>query len=623
MRNSTLLLLACCALNVPAFGQECKNVTAIHDVQGSGAKSPLSNRGVRISGVVTGDFQNRDKDIISTLRGFYMQELVADDDPATSEGIFVFDGSNPKKDVQVGDKVCVHGKVQEYFGETQINAKRVIRIGEGSVAPTFVEFPVATTLNSNDARIADLEAYEGMLVTFPGQLTVSSLHDLDRFGEIQLAGGGRHHKFTDWQLPDREAYEAHSDKIASNTILLDDGIDWQNPPAIRYALYASSPGDIKGPRLGDVVVGLTGNLRYSRGSTKFGPEGWRLEPVREPRFIFKGDHDRISPEVGGSLRVASFNVLNFFTRSAADGRVCGPRGKDGCRGATDDQELQRQQKKTYFTVAALNADLTGLVELENNDRSLAVLTEGVNAQAGTKQYSYVATGAIGEDAIKVGIMYRNDKLRPVGDFAVLNSAVDSRFNDQKNRPVLAQSFMQISNGEVFTFAVAHMKSKGSDCNKQDDPDLQDGQGNCNLTRLEGAKAIVDWLAARPTTVDDDDVLLVGDFNAHSLEDPIRALTGGGFTNLLRKHVGPTAYSYAYNGTLGLLDYAFSNAPLDCQVTSAVAWHINADFADLFDYNLDFKRSPKYFDATTPYRSSDHDPVLIGLDLGHDCGTDLK
>ncbi len=606
------------ALSGAAYGQECKDVTPIHEIQGSGSESPLENRGVRISGVVTGDFQSRDKDIINTLRGFYVQELVPDNDPATSEGIFVFDSAKPKKDVRVGDLVCVHGKVQEYFGETQINASRVERIGEASIAPIFVELPVGTMLTSDDQLIANLEPYEGMLVTFPKPLTVSDLHDLDRFGEIQLTAAGRQYKSTDRSLPDKQAYAAQLEHIAANTILLDDGIDWQNPPAIRYALYADSAGEVKGPRVGDVVVGLTGNLRYSRGSTKFGSEGWRLEPVREPRFMFMGESRERSPQVGGSLRAASFNLLNFFTHTEDDGKVCGPDKKHVCRGASNQAELLRQQQKTYFTVAALDADVAGLVELENNDSSLAVLTDGVNAQIGEERYSFIETGPIGTDAIKVGIIYRSDKLRPMGNYALLTSKVDSTFNDQKSRPVLAQSFTQLSNGEVFTFAVTHLKSKGSDCEKQGDPDLQDGQGNCNLTRVAAAKALIKWLGSSPTTVTDDDVLLVGDFNAYTMEDPIRSIVNDGYTNLLRKRVGPTAYSYFYSGLSGVLDYAFSSPSLTCQVNEVAEWHINSDFADLFDYNLDFKRSPKYFDPASPYRSSDHDPVLVGLDLGRTC-----
>lgn len=618
MRNLILIIIACCVLSTPGFGQECKDVTAIHDVQGSAAESPIENRGVRITGVVTGDFQARDKDIINTLRGFYVQELVADDNPSTSEGIFVFDGTKPKKDVQVGDRVCVHGKVQEYFGETQVNASRVEIIGQAEVTATFLELPVGATLNSDDQQIADLEAYEGMLITFPKPLTVSSLHDLDRFGEIQLAAGGRHYKLTDRGLPDKAAHAAQLTQVASNTILLDDGIDWQNPPAIRYALYADSAGPIKGPRVGDMVVGLTGNLRYSRGSTKFGAEGWRLEPTREPRFMFMGESREQAPDVGGSLRVVGFNLLNFFTRPADGGKACGPAGKQECRGASNGEEMLRQQQKTYFTVAALGADLAGLVELENNDSSLAVLTAGVNARVGDQRYSFIDTGPIGTDAIKVGIIYRNDKLKPVGDFAVLTTRVDERFNDQKHRPVLAQSFMQLSNGEVFTFAVTHLKSKSSDCEKENDPDIQDGQGNCNLTRTAGANALIDWLESRPTTVADNDVLLVGDFNANSFEDPIRAVIDKGYRNLVRKFVGPNAYSYSFKGLSGVVDFAFGSPSMTCQVSKVAEWHINADFADLFDYNLDFKRSPRYFDPTSPYRSADHDPILIGLDLGAAC-----
>ncbi|MCB1845198.1 MAG: hypothetical protein KDI09_19685, partial [Halioglobus sp.] len=78
--------------------------------------------------------------------------------------------------------------------------------------------------------------------------------------------------------------------------------------------------------------------------------------------------------------------------------------------------------------------------------------------------------------------------------------------------------------------------------------------------------------------------------------------------------GADAYSYVFDGQLGYLDHALANSTLAPQVAGVTEWHINADEAPLYDYNLEFDRDPALFDASSPYRSSDHDPLLIGLQL---------
>jgi len=100
-------------------------VTPLHDIQGNGAVSPMNGQSVTVRGIVTGDFQAEDADLQNELSGFYLQEEHPDTDPATSDGVFVFDGATPAIDVSVGDRVTVDGTVNEYFGETQITAMRV------------------------------------------------------------------------------------------------------------------------------------------------------------------------------------------------------------------------------------------------------------------------------------------------------------------------------------------------------------------------------------------------------------------------------------------------------------------------------------------------------------------
>jgi predicted extracellular nuclease len=564
----------------------------IHDIQGNGDSSPYDGQVVVVEGVVTGDFQEGDADEQSNLRGFYVQEedADADADPSTSEGIYVFDGSSPL-DVSVGDRVRVTGTATEFFGETQISASGVEIIGTGSVSVTAVSLPTAGTIFVNNEYIPDLEQYEGMWVTFPDLLSVTELFNLDRFGELLLAQGGRFEQFTNNNAPDAAGLTAHLQNIASRSIMLDDGLTVQNPDPIRYP----DPGQPNmvgaAVRAGDSVVGLTGNIRYSRGSGGSGDETYRLMPTTEPVFVIDNLRPDATPDVGGSLRVASFNVLNYFTTLDGNGPVCGPDMDQGCRGADNPDEFDRQHAKLLTALLALDADVVGLVELENNESaSLQSIVDGLNAAAGAGSYDFIDTGTIGTDAIKVGFIYQPASVTPFGGHAVLDSSVDPLFNDDKNRPVLAQSFQEIASAGVFTAAVNHLKSKGSNCDDLGDPNAGDGQGNCNGTRTDAAIALANWLATDPTGSDDPDILILGDLNAYMLEDPVIAIEDAGYTNLLSTFIGEGAYSFLFDGQFGALDHALGSAELSAQVSGVAEWHINADEADATDYNLDFGRN---------------------------------
>jgi len=165
---------------------------------------------------------------------------------------------------------------------------------------------------------------------------------------------------------------------------------------------------------------------------------------------------------------------------------------------------------------------------------------------------------------------------------------------------------------VLTVAVNHLKSKGSSCDADGDPNLGDGQGNCNVTRTSAAAALADWLAADPTGSGDADVLIIGDLNAYAMEDPLETFASAGYTNLLGTQSAP--YSFVFDAQAGALDHAIASASLAPQVVETIEWHINADEPRLLDYNLENGRDPDLFDGNTPYRASDHDPIVIGLDL---------
>ena len=230
-------------------------------------------------------------------------------------------------------------------------------------------------------------------------------------------------------------------------------------------------------------------------------------------------------------------------------------------------------------------------------------------------YDFIGTGAIGSDAIRVALIYKPGKVSPVGSYAILDSTVDPRFIDTKNRPTLAQTFMSSSTGGKFTVAVNHFKSKGSGCDDVGDPDTSDGAGNCNLTRKAAAEALIDWLASDPTSSGDEDFLIIGDLNSYDKEDPIDVIVAGGYTDLIFQFQGEDAYSYVFDGQIGYLNHALASTDLAGKVTGVTQWHINADEPDLINYDTTFKGPVQdAIYAPDAFRSSDHDPVIIGLDV---------
>ena len=563
--------------------------TTIPAIQGSGMDSLYDGLFVATEGVVVGDFQSGGKS------GFYIQDPEDDDNPATSDGIFVdYTGLN----VNEGEYIRVHGYVDENYGLTQITGvSQAWYCGAGdTITPTELTLPVGD--------VNEFEAYESMLVTFPQDLYISEYFNFDRYGEIVLTSH-RHLTPTALFEPGSPEQAIMADFYLLDRITLDDGRTYQNPdPAIHpNGLEFTMDNLFRG---GDLVTNVTGVMDYSY-------DLWRVQPTKGADYTSMNPRTDLPEEVGGDLKVASFNVLNYFTTF-------------GSRGADDAEEFTRQRDKIFAALSIIDADIVGLMEIENHITDAAVmdLVNGLNAVLGAGTYDYVATGPIGSDAIKVAIIYKTASVTPIGVYAILDSSVDPRFLDDYNRPTLAQTFEEIATGETVTVAVNHLKSKGSDCVDVGDPDLGDGSGNCNLTRKTAAEAMMDWLAADPTGEGSMNTLIIGDLNSYDKEDPIDAVLAGAddeistqddFLDLIYTYIGEEAYGYVFDGQVGYLDHALANKWLFNQITGTTIWHINADEPDLIDYDTSYKKDAQD-DLYLPdqYRSSDHDPVIIGMTL---------
>jgi uncharacterized protein len=583
----------------------------ISAIQGSGSDSPLLGSEQPIEAVVIGDFQDS-----NGLNGFFVQEedSDADNDSTTSEGLFI--ASNLP--VTTGDKVHVVGTVSERFNMTRLESVKSVDICASALPlPAVTELSLPFDPDSNNP-----EWREGMLVNFPQSLTVTENFNLARFGEVMVSSGSRLMIPTQVAEPGNAANAVKGQNLL-NRLVIDDGSNKQNPDPVVYP----GPNGLNADntlRIGDTVSDAIGVLAYDFSM-------FRLHPTEAPQFSSSNARP-VPPQLPGigSLKVASFNVLNYFNGDGLGG------GFPTSRGANTLAEFNRQRDKIIAAIVDMDADIVGLMEIENDGyaahSAIADLVDGLNAVAGSGTYEYIDPGVsrIGTDEIAVGIIYKSAKAEPVAPSAILDNSVDPRFLDTKSRPVLAQTFLDKASNKTLTVAVNHFKSKGSSCDDVSDPDTGDGQGNCNLTRTAAAQALADWLTTDPTGSKGRNVMIIGDLNAYAKEDPIAALKTAGYVNLVDKVIGDSAaYSYVFGGESGVLDHALANSRLTKQVKGLAVWHINADEPRALDYNVEFKSAGQVTEFYSPdvFRSSDHDPLLVELlvkgDLDNDGDVDIQ
>ncbi len=594
--------------------------TPIYKIQGSGMSAAITGD-VATKGVVVGDYEGP----TPALRGFYIQDPGGDGDVSTSDGIFVFNANNDS--VRLGEVVRVVGTAGEFQDQTQISATSITRCGTGTVTPTDVTLPFASA--------SEAERYEGMLVRLPQTLYVTEHFQLGRFGQVVLSSGGRLKQPTQVATPGAAA-NALQAQNSLNRIILDDALQNQNPDPILFGRNGQPLSASNTLRGGDTATGIVGVMTYTWSGNAASGNAYRVRPIGAlngyVNFVAANPRPTTPPEVGGTLRVVGMNLLNFFNTfdgqpDTVDNCTYGLGGAPAdCRGADTPAEFDRQWPKTVAAILAMNPDVLGVNELENDgygpDSAIAFLVNKLNEATAPGTYAFIdadaATGqvnALGTDAIKVGLIYKPARVTPVGRTAVLNTPAFVNGGDSapRNRASLAQAFQQRDNGAIFIVNVNHLKSKGSPC---DLPDQGDGQGNCNAVRTNAARQLVAWLATNPTGVADPDILLIGDYNAYAQEDPIATLRKAGFINLLEARLGPEAYSYVFDGQWGYLDYALASPSLNAQVSGVAEYHINADEPNVLDYNTNFKTPnlQTVLYAPDQYRVSDHDPVVVGLNL---------
>jgi len=577
---------------LPAFACGAR-ITSIHAIQGSGPSSRYNGVVVDTEGVVSAKLRG--------LGGFFIQTPRADwdQDEATSEGLFVA-SDPPPREVKIGMRVRVRGSVVEAGAADAEGGPGLTSIGVlnqltvcGDAGP-----PEALAVT---APPPDWERYEGMRIALPGPVDVTGNHELLRFGRIQVSLAGRVFQPTEKFAPGPQARELAAAN-ARAMLSIDDNTEVENPRRIWW--LGPAVGAARPWRTGTTLTGLVGVLDERQGRM-------RLQLTAEPAAVEQAPRPAAPPAVGGDMQVASFNLLNWFN---GDGRGD---GFPTTRGASSSAEMLRQRAKLVAALAALKPDVAALMEIENDGydehSAIAQLVAALNAALRPEgDYRFVDPGVptLGGDSIAVGMIYRERRVAAVGAAAHLAESAFSRLN----RVPLAQTFAPLAGGPSVTVVANHFKSKGG-CDEAmaSEQDRGDGQACFNAARVGAARELSDWLATDPTGSGSTDVLIMGDLNAYAEEDPLRLLRQRGYVDSLAQFAGNNAYSFVFDAMSGRLDHALASASLAPRVAGAAAWHINADELTVFDYNTEFKSERRRgLVRADPFRSSDHDPLVIGL-----------
>lgn len=550
------------------------NVSSIAAIQGTGKSSALQGERHTVRGIVTH---------IDTASGLYLEQIMADMDPHSSDAVFVISSELPEV-VKVGDLLQLSGVVTELDaknGKGGMTSLAQVTIdgfcGHHQPLPAHaIQLPL-----SNDER----ESLEAMRLEITQDLTVTDVYQLYKRRQLNASAFGRLMIPTEISEPGEQAVKL-SGKNRQRQITI------QLPPDSLNPGTTGATGTI---RVGDQIFTLSGVLGQTQGRYLL----TATEPIQ-----FSLYKDQGLPGKTTHLRVMGFNLLNYFNGDGKQG------GFPTERGAASHTDFIQQRARLVNAIKLSGADIVAVEEMENDgygpDSAIADLTGALNAAFSGEhwQFSRPISERLGDDVISVGILYQSNRVKTVGPAVSSNAEAFSKLS---RRP-LAQRFLDLESGGEFLLAINHFKSKGS-CPKvvagSSNPNAnnKDGQGCWNQARVEAADAVADWLNSLRNISAVGDMLMLGDFNSYRQEDPIRRLKSRGWTEMVEAFKPSANSSYVYWGQSGTLDYAFASPELKDKVKMAWIWNINSPFSPDHPYS-----------EGGYHRSSDHDPVIVEIDL---------
>ncbi|MBQ3998362.1 MAG: hypothetical protein II644_03395 [Paludibacteraceae bacterium] len=320
-------------------------------------------------------------------------------------------------------------------------------------------------------------------------------------------------------------------------------------------------------RTGDIVRGLqarvTGERQLLTGksiSTRHMPQNRLPRPKK------------------GVLRIVGANIENYFADL----------GGYATKRTTPAQQALKT-RKLVAAMRAMHADVYALCEMQVGDKAPQMLLTELNKQGG--HYAYVAMPMENMDRIGGCIIY--DSLR-VRQYLTPLSAYGDTASHYHAR-MFAVGVEEIQTGERFIISLNHLKSKRPGRNQYD----------TNERRMQNTDSLLAMLPQAVALFDDADVLLLGDYNCYTMEQPIQTLVRAGYREMLP--LGTSAdYSYSFKGEAGYLDRCFASPSMAAQIVCVRPWHINADW---YYQHGAYKMKDKSL-----HRYADHDPIIVDLKL---------
>lgn len=528
----------------------------ICEIQGSGAETGMADQRVAVEGVVTADF------VETGLNGFFFQASGCDNDPATSDGLWAFDAAHDV-DVSRGQHVRVTGRIDEYFGLTEIKLDEVAVI---TTTLAVVPAPVRIEPPADLAAAARyLEAFEGMLVDPGPQRTV----------------GGTNHFGDAYTVP------------AASTI----GHVFRGSES-GQGLGLLFPTGWQAFDYGDTIAGAIGPLTYTYDLFKVAVTAESAAALTVQRSGLQPDH--AEPSKPGELTIASYNIENFFDTIDDPGKEDIGTTPSPARYVVD---VARRARSIGVYLGL--PDIVGVVEVEKIEvlNDLVKHPDMIEANYGTVLVE-------GNDArgIDNGLLYKRDKLRVLAvEQANTCSATEIKDPGKTcalpgggsgwllySRPPLVVHLQVKATGGLLTAVVNHFKSKSG------------GDAATTPTRnaqAEDNRRLLDQLHASEPGVP---VIIMGDLNDFPDSAPLQRLTeGGGLVDLhgdARYVESGKDYTYIFNGVAQILDYMLVEP--DFPVNAFGPVHINADFGSLAEDDLSMG-SPHV---------SDHEAVLMRVNV---------
>ena len=622
--------------------------TLIGSLQGDSWASPytdpangkfISDEEFTVEGVITAiQSEVLDGDVAV---GFYMQDETPDNDPNTSDGIFVVGDVNG---LSIGDKVQVTGPVEENFGWAQIPATVIKNVGTGTVEV------VSLSAQSNDPDFDfTLERHEGMLMklTSAADMKVSRSYSFDegpqRYNLVLNQGKASVHPNQAF-FPGTQQAEQAADCNDDSRLVVESFVkDTVGVPAW-YPDFGQTDIDQNGStedyiRVGDRTSNLQGVVGYSYSDYRF----YVTEDATNDSFVARGNNRDAAPKLeDGDIRIATFNTQQYINSLEGAGEANNYLDADEAPGAQSSTEFDHQTLKLVSALKSLDADIVGLMEVENNgfeeSSAIAYLVTQLNAELDEVDQYHIASSEglthVGTLATSNYVIFRASKVG-LDSLQVIpmpsQKNADDTMTAQHDAVVPVFSFKDRE--DKLVVALNHFANKEQTC-LEDTADL-DRQGACSNLRVSAA----DYLGQQLADLEGEKVIL-GSLNAYNNEDAITVLTSRagapedyeiktatntyigetplhgedgavvtesyGYENVL-EIVEPNSYNVVSGDASGTLDYILTSAGLKSKVVGATQWNINAGESELFAAKHEMGQ--KYSDA---FRSSGHDPVVLSI-----------